>query len=271
MSAPKRVLIVGGTSGIGRGLAEYYAAKGANVTIMGRNEEAAREIAAAHPGVTFTKVEGTLLRDIVRVTDEFKRNNPRLDALILCQGILTFKSKQTNEGLDDGLALIYYGRMLFIRELLPIMPPGSRVLTVLNAERGNHDKVHWDDLDLKKSFSVFAAINHVFAFNDIMMPYFAEHNPTVHFTHVFPGWVETNIARNLPWYVRMLFWPSAKLKNIKPIQCAPLMERAMDDTAGWRLADQKGGTITKPPISKERIELLSEHTWKAVDAALQDK
>jgi len=264
-----RVLVVGGTSGIGRGIAEYYASvKSATVTIMGRNADAAAEMAKANPNISFMRVDASLMSEVKRVTTEFKSTNDKLDALILCQGVLNFKFINTSEGINDKFAVMYYGRMLFIRELLPIMHEGSRVMTVLNAQKGDASKVHWDDLDLKTSFGFAAAINHSFAFNDIMMQWFSEHHPNIHFTHAYPGWVDTPLGKGLPWILRILMYPIAKLKSISPAQCAPFMYRAIEETQGWRLADDKGLTITKPAVSNDRVEALGKHTWEIVDSAL---
>lgn len=266
-----RILIVGGTSGIGRGLAVHYASANppANVTIMGRNAAAASELAKSYPNINFMSVDATLMAEVMRSATEFKRTNNKLDALILCQGVLNLDKKDTSEGIDDKFALAYYGRMLFIRELLPIMHEGSRVMTVLNAQQGNASKVHWDDLGLKTSYGLSASINHLFVFNDIMMQYFSERHPGIHFTHAFPGWVDTSIGQGLPWYIRMLMYPLSKIRSISPAACAVFMSRAMEETQGWRLADNKGNTITKPPVSSEKIEAIAQFTWQVVDGALQ--
>ena len=45
----KRAIVIGATSGIGRGLAEELAARGYRVGLVGRREALLREIAAADP------------------------------------------------------------------------------------------------------------------------------------------------------------------------------------------------------------------------------
>ena len=44
MAVPKKALVVGGTSGIGRGIAEFLAGKGCSVTIAGRNEVMGQQV-----------------------------------------------------------------------------------------------------------------------------------------------------------------------------------------------------------------------------------
>lgn len=45
--APRHILITGATSGIGRALAEYYAAPGVTLSLTGRNTVALEEVSAA--------------------------------------------------------------------------------------------------------------------------------------------------------------------------------------------------------------------------------
>lgn len=60
----KRALIMGGSRGLGRGIAEALAAEGASVALVSRNQagldRAAAEIAAKFPGSTVTSVAGDL-------------------------------------------------------------------------------------------------------------------------------------------------------------------------------------------------------------------
>ncbi len=60
----KRILIVGATSGIGRGLAETYLADGNIVGVTGRREPLLTEITAPYPGKAFHRIT-----DITRIPD----------------------------------------------------------------------------------------------------------------------------------------------------------------------------------------------------------
>lgn len=60
----KRILIVGATSGIGRGLAETYLADGNIVGVTGRREPLLTEVTARYPGKAFHRIT-----DITRIPD----------------------------------------------------------------------------------------------------------------------------------------------------------------------------------------------------------
>jgi len=49
--AQKKVIITGGSSGVGADMARAFASRGAEVWISGRREEALQKIANQHPGI----------------------------------------------------------------------------------------------------------------------------------------------------------------------------------------------------------------------------
>lgn len=77
------------------------------------------------------------------------------------------------EGIDEKLAVHYYGRFLLINQLIPILEAtaGSggeaRVLSVFAASRGKPPSL--DDLDLKKKFTLKAAGEAAPFYNDVMV------------------------------------------------------------------------------------------------------
>eukprot|EP01113_Clastostelium_recurvatum_P002567 TRINITY_DN11084_c0_g1_i1.p1 TRINITY_DN11084_c0_g1~~TRINITY_DN11084_c0_g1_i1.p1 ORF type:complete len:311 (+),score=81.26 TRINITY_DN11084_c0_g1_i1:69-935(+) len=265
-----RILIVGGTAGIGRALALHYAAKQPTslITVIGRNAQAAAELSAVSPNIHFLKGDASLMSDIKRCVHTYKQDNDRLDTLILTQGVLSMSGRnETTEGIDNKMALHYYGRMLFIRDLLPIIKDGGHVLTVLDAKHGHPKRVNWDDMDLKTSFSLTAAAMHCTTFNDIMVQHLSRHYPNIHFTHALPGFVNTSLARDMPWALKWMFSGLAKVAATSPEACANYMAKGMEETQGWSCVDEKGNKIKKDEADEATQQRLVEHTWAIIDKA----
>jgi 3-oxoacyl-[acyl-carrier protein] reductase len=87
----KIALVTGGTSGIGRAVAELFAEEGAAVTITGRRDELGRDVIAgiqeAGGRAEFVQVDARHLPDVRRVTEEMAWRHGRLDILVNNAGI----------------------------------------------------------------------------------------------------------------------------------------------------------------------------------------
>lgn len=81
------VLITGGTSGIGRTLAEAFHAKGNRVIIAGRRQQLLDEITKQHPGMVGMVVDVADESSIKSFTSEVKDRLPKLNVLVNNAGI----------------------------------------------------------------------------------------------------------------------------------------------------------------------------------------
>lgn len=84
------IFITGGTSGIGRALAEQFHSLGNKVIIAGRRQALLDEVAAAHPGIEGIALDISDAADIDRVAAQLIRDYPTLNVLINNAGIMPF-------------------------------------------------------------------------------------------------------------------------------------------------------------------------------------
>ncbi|KAJ7864192.1 NAD(P)-binding protein [Mycena leptocephala] len=203
-------IFVGGTSGIGQGMAEAFArhTKGnAHIVLVGRNRAAASSILATFPkpgpGATheFVECDITLMSNVHRVATELRARIPKINFLVLTTGVMTMDGRnETVEGIDRKLAVHYYGRWRFIKDLLPAVEAAKeagedgKVMSVLAAGYGG--KIDLEDLGLKKSFSVGNAAAAAPTYNDIMINDLAAQHPALTFIHAHPGAVASNLLKS---------------------------------------------------------------------------
>ncbi len=88
----KKILIVGGTSGLGRKLAETYSVEGCQVGIIGRREHLLNEIKSQFPAIEIEKADisdESISRSIANVIDKMKG----VDIIILTASIGEFNEE----------------------------------------------------------------------------------------------------------------------------------------------------------------------------------
>ncbi|KAJ8473383.1 hypothetical protein ONZ45_g16324 [Pleurotus djamor] len=248
-------VIVGGTAGIGAALAVKVAQYSTSPTVhlVGRSKSSADGVISQMKEVNpkgdyhFHECDVSLLSNSRNLATSLSGSLPKVNLLIVSQGILSMQGRtETSEGLDIKMSLHYYSRMLFIRTLLPNLLKAvesgeeARVMSVLDSVRGSLKKLNWDDLDLKKNYSLGSAAAHCITMTDVAVHRFARLYPTVSFQHAYPAFVNTSIGRNLPWY---LSGPAHLLGNVfgtTPADCAEqLYEGLVQDsmkTGAWGTA-----------------------------------
>ena len=81
------VLVTGGGTGIGRGLAEAFHRLGNNVVIAGRRVELLQAVAEANPGIQYLSLDQGDSADIRRFATQLSDRHPQLNVLVNNAGI----------------------------------------------------------------------------------------------------------------------------------------------------------------------------------------
>jgi len=169
----KTMTVVGGTSGVGRAVALFAAAKGAKVTVVGRSFKV-RSKARVVNGTTvpssssleLTRPDARLLRQdagvanvtfvqadfsSMAVANSVGSTLPPADVTVLSHGIIADKTRQvTAEGLEADMAISALSRLVLLRQLVPRLATGSRVFVW--GMPGNGMKFKFDDLNAEKGY-----------------------------------------------------------------------------------------------------------------------
>ncbi len=211
----RRVVITGGTSGIGRAAAEQLRACGADLLMVGRNphktEAVCREL-RRQPGagdIDWEIADLSLLAEVGALARRLKARYPAVHVLVNNAGALFNTRRETTEGFEQTLATDLLGPYLLTRSLLPLLAqePGARVVNVSSGGMYTQ-KIQPHDLAFRQTAydgpTAYARAKRGLVI--LTASWAAELAPRgirVHAMH--PGWVDTpGLASSLPAFHHML-------------------------------------------------------------------
>ncbi len=154
----KTVVITGGTSGLGEESARAMAAKGAKVTITGRNLEKAQAVADRIDGdVSVEELELGSFTSIRAFAERVLEAHPRIDILINNAGVMASPYMETSDGFELQFGSNHLGHFLMTTLLMPALGAGSRVVA-LSSSAHQFAPVMFDDIGFKsKDYDKWAA------------------------------------------------------------------------------------------------------------------
>jgi NAD(P)-dependent dehydrogenase (short-subunit alcohol dehydrogenase family) len=171
------VLISGGTSGIGLGIAEAFAAAGAKVTATGATDA---EVAAASGPATFVRLD---VRDNDAVK-AFVASLDRIDILVNCAGIIRRAEEHTPEIFDQVMDININGTMRVCTACRPALKASKGAIVSIASVFGILGAPHAPAYGASKGavIQLTRALAMAYAPDGIRVNALA------------PGWIETGIA-----------------------------------------------------------------------------
>jgi retinol dehydrogenase-14 len=225
----KKVLITGGTGGIGRATAIGLASMGARVGITGRDWDRAAQAAAAiaresgNPAVDVFVADLSSQAELRRLAGEVLAAYPRLDALVNNVGGYWDTRHLTADGLERTFALNHLAPFLLTNLLLDRLKASgpARVVTVASGAHAM-GRIDFDDLQGQRSYSGSRAYNQSKLANVLFTYELARHlgASTVTANALHPGVVRTSFGADDPGAVQRLLVPFLRPFMKSPAQGA---------------------------------------------------
>ncbi|MGA7155742.1 MAG: SDR family NAD(P)-dependent oxidoreductase [Acidobacteriaceae bacterium] len=132
------ILITGGGSGIGRGLAEALQKQGNQVVIAGRRKEVLEQTAAANPGMKFLTLNIEDPKAIQEFAAQVEKEFPALNVLVNNAGIMRVENLMERPDLADAESMVVtnlLGPIRLTTALLPLLRKQPQA-TVMNVSSG---------------------------------------------------------------------------------------------------------------------------------------
>jgi retinol dehydrogenase-14 len=270
----KTVLITGGTSGIGKATAVALAARGANVVIVGRNQErgevAVEEIKAQshNESVELMLADLSVQAEVRGLAEEFQERHDRIDVLANNAGLVQSKRTETPDGIETTLAINHLAPFLLTNLLIERLEQSapSRVITV-SSEAQRWGTMDFEDMQSTRKYTGFPVYG-VTKLANIMFTYeLAERlNGTgVAVNCLHPGSVGTNFGQNNKG-VMALFFRTFKPFMRSPEQGADTLiwlasSSEIDGVSGKYFSDRKeieAKKVAYDPAARRRLWEISE-------------
>ncbi|CAD6557844.1 SDR family oxidoreductase [Paraburkholderia sabiae] len=137
----KVFLLTGGTEGIGKAAATEFASRGADLTIVARNEAKAERVVSelrkktGNERVSYLLCDLSRMADVKRVADDFRLRHNRLDVLVNNAGATLREPMLGPDGIELTFALNYLSHFLLTSSLLDLIrgTKNARVISTSSA------------------------------------------------------------------------------------------------------------------------------------------
>jgi NAD(P)-dependent dehydrogenase (short-subunit alcohol dehydrogenase family) len=135
------ILLTGATEGLGRAAAAAFAARGATLTIVGRNRAKTEGVveslrrSTGDPAVDHLIGDLSLLSGARAVAAGFRARHDRLDVLVNNAGAIFQRYRRTADGIENTFALNHLGYFVVTTELLNLLrgTPGARIVNTASS------------------------------------------------------------------------------------------------------------------------------------------
>jgi NAD(P)-dependent dehydrogenase (short-subunit alcohol dehydrogenase family) len=211
----KNVLITGGNAGIGLATAIDLAKKGANIFIVSRSEEKAKEAVQkinaenGNANAKYFLADLSSQKSIRALAEAVKKEITVLDVLINNAGGVFPDFKLSDDGLEMTIATNHFAYFLLTNLLLDLVKK-SDYARIVNVSSGSHykGKIDFASFTENKGYFILKAYEQSKLANVLFTQELAERlaatNVTVNALH--PGFVKTDIGKKGTQWYASLFW-----------------------------------------------------------------
>ena len=157
----KACIVTGANTGLGFEVAKRLSARGAETTLLCRNErkgeEAIRRIRAEHQDarVDLAVCDLSSLTSIRDFIAEYRKGHAKLDLLYNNAAVMSSRRTETGDGFETMFQVNYLAPFILMTSLLALLKEGSAPFVINNGRPSERLRLDWDDLQFKKKYSMY--------------------------------------------------------------------------------------------------------------------
>ena len=236
--AGKTVAISGATGGLGVVLCEYLVGLGADLILLNRSEQKTNDLISIlkqkYPNSKqeFVKVDMQDFESVKSVTEVLKSKS--IDVLLLNAGAYKIPRCKTDIGYDNVFQINFVSPYYMIRQLLPYLNKGARVV-VVGSIAHNYSKINEQDIDFslaKKPSKVYGNAKRFLMYS--LAEYFKNNNLDAKLAICHPGITHTNITNHFSRFTNAIIKYPMKVIFEKPQKAALNILKGVFDETGYK-------------------------------------
>ena len=199
----QKIVLVGGTSGIGLSFLKFLVKKNAYVILLARNLKKAEAIVDElnYHNIDIIEYDQSSYSSIEKGIDDLLNKYPKVDSIVLNAGVIS-KTKELMEGHPYSIGVNYYGVRYFIEYIAPKLDSKTKIVIQGSLVAGFHlnKKTNIEDNNLKtfKEYNISKMCVEAYFYKLISIIIY----PNVDFVLTEPGITSTNITRNLDSFLK---------------------------------------------------------------------
>jgi NAD(P)-dependent dehydrogenase (short-subunit alcohol dehydrogenase family) len=212
----KLCIVTGANSGIGKETAQSFAANGAYVIMVCRNESRAQKArqeiinATDNTGVEIVLADLAIQHNVRSAAEQIKQEFDQVDILVNNAGLIANDRQETIDGIEKTLAVNHLAPFLLTNLLLDRLKRSNdnRVINVSSeVHRMGAKAFQLDDLQLTKNYSPMNAYGVSKLCNIMFTHELAKRNAETSLTtfSLHPGVVRTQLAEEASWAMKLFY------------------------------------------------------------------
>ena len=213
----KLCIVTGANSGIGKETARRFAADGAYVIMICRNEQRAKAARqdiiedTANSGIEIILADLAVQDDVRSAADQINRKFDQIDVLVNNVGLIASEREETIDGIEKTLAVNHLAPFLLTHVLWDGLQQ-SEDARIINVSSEVHKRAanvfDLDNLQLTENYSAMKAYGISKLCNVMFTHELAKRtkNSTMTTYSLHPGVVGTQLAEEAGWGMKLFYW-----------------------------------------------------------------
>lgn len=199
----QKIVLVGGTSGIGLSFLKFLVKKNAYVILLARNLKKAEAIVDElnYYNIDIIEYDQSSFSSIQKGIDDLLNKYPKVDSIVLNAGVIS-KTKELMEGHPYSIGVNYYGIRYFVEYICPKLDSKTKIVIQGSLVAGFHlnKKINIEDDNLKtfKEYNISKMCVEAYFYKLVSKRIY----PNIDFVLTEPGVTSTSITRDLDSFLK---------------------------------------------------------------------